>query len=530
MTQIPGQETITLIRLPAPVLEIWEREASVEKKTSMIESFLDGIRSLSLPVYFSAELSNDITIQLKSGLGELISGEPGFRHEVSILKELFANPDIVSAVYFDSINPLFDVSVFNNLKELHERYGADYSFIENVPFGVAPKIFGRTLFEAMEIKGDESGGDYDTDIGAAIPDELPMGLAEYIEKNINNFHVEVHFEAPDLRILRLDFSGKSRRSLFEVERAFDLLGGGNGCYQNLEGAISKEPGAVFTFPGYVEIEASSSCEYGCTFCARTFSKPGEAKYFKAAGAQKVVDFLESGFGDTGIALGGLGEPLENSEIVDIIKTFLNSEGVAAVLLETNAYYLDKIFSLVGVSGFDKLKLIVNLNSLKHYGKMHGVDDSFKDVVIDNLLKWKEQIVQADEGLLNNIYIQMLKIKENESEIDEIYNFSNGNGFSFLLQKYNSYNNRMEEKRVSDMTPLDRFFCWHLRRDLYIRSNGDVVFCKQDVEGEVVRGNLDAMSLSEIWKSQERDWSSNYGKDYSGFSKCAECDEYFTFNM
>ena len=73
---------------------------------------------------------------------------------------------------------------------------------------------------------------------------------------------------------------------------------------------------------------------------------------------------------------------------------------------------------------------------------------------------------------------MLKIEENEDELDNIFKLTDDMKVEFLLQKYNSYNKTLPEKRVSDMTPLERSFCWHLRRDMFIRANGDVSFCNR----------------------------------------------------
>ena len=116
------------------------------------------------------------------------------------------------------------------------------------------------------------------------------------------------------------------------------------------------------------------------------------------------------------------------------------------------------------------------------------------------------------------------------ELDEIYDLADKLGISFLLQKYNSYIGLMPEKRVSDMTPLERFFCWHLRRDLYIRADGNASFCKQDIHSEKIRGNLKTENLDIIWKTTVTDWKNNYCNAYPEKPNCENCDEYYTFNM
>ena len=100
----------------------------------------------------------------------------------------------------------------------------------------------------------------------------------------------------------------------------------------------------------------------------------------------------------------------------------------------------------------------------------------------------------------------------------------------MLQKYNRYIDLMPERRISDMTPLERFACWHLRRDLFIRSDGSVAFCKQDLSNQQERGHLDDSSLLEIWKNSSQYWADHIKGDYNHKPNCRECDEYFTFNF
>ncbi len=523
-----------LIRLSGSVLNTWENAANLSDidVDRLTEKFVSAVQSLQQPVVFCAEESNKIASRIrdgfKTGLAETLFEEADYRHELSLCKTIFSgaegNSGIKAVVYFDAIFPLFDSSVLEKLLALHNEYGADYSFTENLPPGIAPVVFGRSLFEAMEIQS----GDNTSVEAPVIPDELPVALSSYIESNINQFHVEVHFEAPDLRLLRLNFSGKSLRSIYDLNRIFQALESAEYPYRQIEKTIQEKPELIFSFPGYIEIEVTGNCEYNCIFCPRTFAHPQDNVHFSQENASQVIAFLQDGFQDTGVAFGGLGEPLEHPDIVSLSQKFLDS-GVE-LLIETNGFYLEKLIPLVQHKEFSRLKVIVNINGLKNYAALHSVDQSKYEKVITNLNFWKQEVSQRDPGLLAKTYIQMLKIKENESEIDDIYQLTAQYGYTFLLQKYNSYINAMPERRVSDMTPLERFFCWHLRRDIFIRANGDVAFCKQDAKGSCTRGNLQTSKLTKIWTDQARHWAENYQKNFTAFPECVNCDEYFTFNM
>jgi spiro-SPASM protein len=153
------------------------------------------------------------------------------------------------------------------------------------------------------------------------------------------------------------------------------------------------------------------------------------------------------------------------------------------------------------------------------------------IVKNNIKNLTSALTAAGKNAAEIVHLQALKVEENESEIDALYALAEELGASFLLQKYNRYAGLLPERRVSDMTPLERYSCWHLRRDLFIRANGDVAFCKQTVDPNkpTARGNLAMHSLADIWAQQRKDFVLNYQGKYPAHLPCTGCDEYFTFN-
>jgi spiro-SPASM protein len=123
---------------------------------------------------------------------------------------------------------------------------------------------------------------------------------------------------------------------------------------------------------------------------------------------------------------------------------------------------------------------------------------------------------------------MLKIKEIETEIENYFNFFESKGTQVLLQKYNSYAGKLKEKRVSDLTPINREFCWHLSRDIYIQSNGNVSACKQSEE--VIIGNIKENNIKEIWNLNLDRFKLSFNHKFELIDlPCLKCDEWYTFN-
>ena len=416
--------------------------------------------------------------------------------------------DIDNIIYFESIDPLFDVSVLEELLNTHTKYKADFSFSENLPKGIVPSIFNRSIIEALSIHEPNF---------LKNPTTINLPFTYYIEKNINKYHVEIHYGEPDLRMLRLDFTGKNIRSIIRLNRFTKKIKNINNPFTEINNIILEEPSILHVFPSYLEIELISDCDYACTFCPRQHTK--QIKYTMSnTHLHQIESFLKTSLNDSAVCFGGMGEPLLHPNILEYAQKILDIESLTYLIIETNGYNLEKIFSLSQHTNFHKLKIILNINSFTQYAKIHGVPQSYLDKVLNNLDLWIQNIPQdKHKDLLQNIHLQILKMNENENEIDEIYNFTQKKSIQFLLQKYNTYNNIMPQKRVSDMTPLKRSFCWHLRRDLFIRANGDISFCKQDINNEQIRGNINNISIDTIWNNIKQDWNNNYLEKYQNYS-------------
>jgi spiro-SPASM protein len=213
-------------------------------------------------------------------------------------------------------------------------------------------------------------------------------------------------------------------------------------------------------------------------------------------------------------------------LIPIMDLVLENPFIKELVIET-ALYPD-ITALVNYlkeapdSKKRKLIIIINLTTLK--------EQIYKDIYGRDLLGSILEKISLIKPLIDkkNFYVQMLKIKEIEAEIEEYFNYFEKLDIQVLLQKYNSYANRMQEKRVSNLTPIQRDFCWHLARDLYIQSNGDVTACKQ-VE-DVVLGNIKKQPILDIWNQNTKRFESSFNQKHSDIDlPCLKCDEWYTFN-
>ena len=128
------------------------------------------------------------------------------------------------------------------------------------------------------------------------------------------------------------------------------------------------------------------------------------------------------------------------------------------------------------------------------------------------------------------FVQIRKVKENNLEIEDFYNFWKSKGAGVIIQKYNHYLNTLEDRSVVDLTPLDRQPCWHLLRDMEIFVNGDIPVCKQDFNGKMILGNAGENTIKDIWDKLKEYYILNYKEKFDKINICTSCDEWYTYNF
>jgi spiro-SPASM protein len=200
--------------------------------------------------------------------------------------------------------------------------------------------------------------------------------------------------------------------------------------------------------------------------------------------------------------------------------------VNQIILETNGIELKPQLLEKLLRYQDKLFIIVNINALdaESYTEIHGKDQFAR--ILENLENINKELITKKEF----ITVQFLKINQTQNIIDPFYSFWHDRKLNVLLQKQNTFNGLVKDFRFSDLTPLERFPCWHLKRDLVILADGAVTVCKQDIQGQKILGNFQELGLNEIWENGKNIAIQEAKKEFPQYPACAKCDEWYTFNF
>jgi spiro-SPASM protein len=440
--------------------------------------------------------------------------ETGFLKQVTALlpQSSWNDPDIdeVFFTYSKNFCPLLSNELSLELLDRHIRYLSQYSYSENLPNGIVPFFLSREFVNAL-------------------PDQLTEDVHSFLFKNINQFDTEIFYKEPDIRQLRLDFSLTGHRSILLSQKLLEI--NQNLEYSEMKPALLEHPSFFRSYPSYIEIEIYRGCEYLCIFCPRQYSDNSfDGSFLSVEDINRLFssDLLLSSHNVT-VCLGGMGEPLLHPDFHSVVHRILAYPNLSELIIETALYTgVEQLLSLVRLlddANKQKLSIIVNCTTID---KQTYKDIYSTSLSLDDVLGSVISLVSLLPA--NKVHVQMLKIQEVEPEIDSFFAFFEKKKIPIILQKYNRFAGLMPERRVTDLTPIHRDFCWHLTRDVYITATGDMKLCRQMIGDNGTIGNIKVDAIDILWKSGETDFSLSFsGKYMDTKAPCSTCDEWYTFN-
>ena len=134
-------------------------------------------------------------------------------------------------------------------------------------------------------------------------------------------------------------------------------------------ALPSRPAVVGTLPRSLYLETTNRCDSKCQTCIRTFTALEQPADLTLERVQTIVDQFP---GLDRVVLHGIGEPLLNAEIFDII-AYLKKR-VLAVLFNSDAIGLTRARAIRLVeSGLDEYRVSMDAATAATFRKLRGVD-------------------------------------------------------------------------------------------------------------------------------------------------------------
>jgi len=419
-------------------------------------------------------------------------------------------PDALFYTWGDS--PLIDPVLTKTLWDLHYRYSADYTFADGYPHGVAPEILASTLPAKLFPYAENR--------------HLPPvrdSVFEVLRGDINSFNVETHLSKKDLRMERISATCDTRRNL---NIAIKLYRRGAVDAESLCEIIPRSHLLLRDIPAFFPIQITNHCPQACSYCPfpKAYGDPREGgAYIETASFARLCEKITEFAPDAVFGLSLWGEPSSHPDIGGLIDIALGPpSSQTRLLIETSAIgWSHKMLESIALK-VDKRRImwILSLDATDSvlYEKLRGVGQKEAEATAELLV----------ELFGSSSWVQAVRMKDSEEHLRAFHQKWKKKGAQTIIQKYSSFAAYLPERQPSDLSPLQRFPCWHLKRDMPILLDGTVPLCREDIERKIILGNAFSDDIEKIWNAGDSIYSAHVGDSYPG--PCADCDEYYTFNF
>ena len=120
-----------------------------------------------------------------------------------------------------------------------------------------------------------------------------------------------------------------------------------------------------------------------------------------------------------------------------------------------------------------------------------------------------------------VYKQITRMIENEIEIEKF--IRNKETDDLIIRKYSTFCDIIPDKKVVDLSPFERIPCFHLRREIYIKADGQIPACYYSRNLSNIC-DLNKDNLKSCIKNIKDLYIKNAKQKYLDF--CKNCNDYY----
>ncbi len=415
--------------------------------------------------------------------------------------------------------PLLDEDLASLILADYRRYRADYAFADGYPVGLAIEVVHPRILPAL--------------IALATGKSLPLDrgwLFRLIQKDINAFDIETVISPLDLRDLRLELACDTKRNTLLVER---LLEAGVTDASAALALIPERLGLLRTLPAFVQVQVTGGCPQACRLCPwplvggdvlsrRDFASHDGALPRDAMPRERfaaLVTAIADFSGDAVIDISLWGEPSLHPEVEGLVEEVLSRPGLSLIIETSGLGWKPGSFARLASRWGERINWVVSLDARGKdlYGRLRGPG-------------YEEAMASAASLIAlfpKTAWVQTVRAQDNESELEDFWRGWRKETENVIVQKYSAFAGFLPARKVTDLSPLKRRPCWHLKRDLSILLDGSVPLCRECVRGEIMLGNVFTDGIKSVWSAGEEQHRHHVERAYP--APCEACDEFYTFN-
>ena len=421
--------------------------------------------------------------------------------------------DSENIFYFYGDTPLLDLTVTERMYKNHLQYFATYTFADGYPQGLAPEIIRKSVLNQLKILSDKN--------------QIKIGrqsIFELIQKDINSYDIETEISSIDQRMLRVSLSADTKRNFNQLFKIMEqLLSDGKSGEEAIVNILDKKQELLRTEPSFINVQITGACPQACSYCpypgigGDIINRTDEMTIEQwQTILSKVKDFSD----DAVFSVSMWGEPSLHSNILGIVEELLKIEKFTLIVETSGVGWDHTVLKSISEISNGRVEWIISLDAQN--------PESYIELRGDGWEEANKTTLYMHELFQDKLHIQSVRMKGQEEYLEKFYRSWKEKGFNVIIQKHDHFCGVLPDLRVTDLSPVKRFPCWHLKRDLNILIDGSVPLCREDLEGKLVFGNIFKDDLELIWNNGNDLYLDHLSGNYPEI--CRECDEYYTYNF
>ncbi len=430
---------------------------------------------------------------------------------INVFKAEIEESENIFYLYGDT--PLINSDLSLRMYKNHNKYFASYTFADGYPYGMAPEILKKTILVQLGTLSERNPMEIDRN-----------SIFELIQKDINSFDIETEISKIDQRMLRVSLAADTKRNFNQLKRIMKNLGTDKIITEEaIINLLETKQELLRIEPSFVNVQICGACPQTCSYCP----------YPKVAGdvinikdemsldqwgiiLSKVKNFSD----DAVFSISMWGEPSLHSNILGIINALLEYEKFTLIIETSGIGWKSDVLETLSKISDGRIDWIISMDAQN--------PTSYRELRGEGWDEANSTALLLKKLFPKNLYIQSVRMKDQEEFLEKFYRSWKERGFNVIIQKHDSFCGFLPDLRVTDLSPVKRFPCWHLKRDLNILLDGRIPLCREDLNADYLQGNIFTDEIPEIWERSKSKYLEHLDQKYPEI--CRGCDEYYTYNF
>lgn len=424
--------------------------------------------------------------------------------------------DADAVVYGHADSPFLDGEMAGRLLALHRRYRAEYTYADGYPPGFSVEILSTRALPNIARLASANDIPADRD-----------GLFAVIQKDINSYDIETELSPVDLRAYRFSPLCDTRRNMVSARRLWEA---GVRNAADVVRVLPERLDLLRNLPAFLWVQIAGGCLQSCSYCPYPLMTGDPRKvdgFMPVASFESIMAQAEALCDDLVVDLSLWGEPSLHPEFPELVERVLARPRFTLIVETSGLGWKPGLAERVAASGGSRVQWIVSLDESEETGYHALRGDGYAEAV-----DFAGRLAAAAPG---RVHIQAVRMTSNEERLESFYRGWKKISEKVIIQKFDSFAGLLPDQSVADLTPLVRYPCRHLARDMAVLLDGSVPSCKhclvRGADGSVnyakILGNAFDGGLARAWEAGEQWYQAHIDGEYPG--PCEACDEYHTFN-